>query len=440
MTVLVVGVILFIPIGRYSLPFDLPFQLETYRIIVAVVLAAWLLALLTDSNVHLRRSPFDGPIAVVVAATLGSVVVNTSRVVPLESAVLKSVTFFLSFILTYYFIVSVVRSKRTLETVTKFLVVSTAIVAVAAIGEQRTDFNAFDHVSTVVPILQFEGQLGDEAELRYGYVRAIASAEHPIALGVLFAIVLPIAVALAASVSRGFWIPTGLIMLGVLSSASRTAVIVAFVTAAVFLWIKPRDVVRALPLAAPAALLVMIAVPSSINSLVDAFTPEGGLVAQATAIAPESDPLLAGGRVRQIGPTLELASQTPLLGQGFGTRQTGVDNPLRNAPILDNQWLALLLEIGLVGVLGWVLLFVVSVRRLARFARSDLGSDSDRWLAAGFAASVTGFGFGMLTYDAFAFTQVTFVLWVILALSAVLLLRFQDEGEMPRRSTAPRRS
>ena len=42
----------------------------------------------------------------------------------------------------------------------------------------------------------------------------------------------------------------------------------------------------------------------------------------------------------------------PLLGQGLGTRQTGADNPLRNAPILDNQWLGTFLDIGLLGSLG----------------------------------------------------------------------------------------
>ena len=45
----------------------------------------------------------------------------------------------------------------------------------------------------------------------------------------------------------------------------------------------------------------------------------------------------------------------------------------------------------------------------------------DDWLFAGLAASVASFAIGMLTFDAFSFTQVTFLFWVILGLSAALL-------------------
>ena len=109
----------------------------------------------------------------------------------------------------------------------------------------------------------------------------------------------------------------------------------------------------------------------------------------------------------------------PILGQGLGTRQTGEDNPLRNAPILDNQWLGLFLDVGLVGLFGWIWLIVRSVRRLGRVARTR--GSPEGMLAAAFAASITGFAVAMLTYDALAFVQAAFVFWVILALSAVLV-------------------
>ena len=45
----------------------------------------------------------------------------------------------------------------------------------------------------------------------------------------------------------------------------------------------------------------------------------------------------------------------------------------------------------------------------------------DDWLFAALAASVTSFAVGMFTFDAFSFTQVTFIFWVFLGLSAALL-------------------
>jgi predicted membrane channel-forming protein YqfA (hemolysin III family) len=58
---------------------------------------------------------------------------------------------------------------------------------------------------------------------------------------------------------------------------------------------------------------------------------------------------------------------------------------------------------------------------MSRSARED---DSERsWLYVGLAASIAAFGTGMATFDAFSFTQVTFVFFILLALASVLLSR-----------------
>ena len=43
-------VILFIPIRRYTLPANLPFQLEPYRVFVALLVLGWLASLLVDAR------------------------------------------------------------------------------------------------------------------------------------------------------------------------------------------------------------------------------------------------------------------------------------------------------------------------------------------------------------------------------------------------------
>ena len=152
----VVVVVLFVPIGRYSIPVNLPFDLEPYRLVVALVLTCWAAALLVDPNVRVRRTPFDIPIGIIVVAVFGSVVVNPGRVVPLQAAVLKALTFFVSFVLMYYLFVSVVRTRHTVETMTKLLVSGTALVAALAIVEQRTGINAFDRLAGLLPF-RFNG-------------------------------------------------------------------------------------------------------------------------------------------------------------------------------------------------------------------------------------------------------------------------------------------
>lgn len=414
----VLAVVLFVPIGRFSFPADLPFDLELYRVVIAIVLFGWGLSLLVDESVSVRRTPLDVPVLIIVTAVLGSVVVNFHRVSALESAVLKSITFFLSYVLMYYFLVSTIRTRSAIELTTKLLVVGASVVAFFAMIEQRTHWNIFDRVSVIFPFLRFD-QFARELE-REGVWRALASSEHPIALGVLFVMVIPIAFSLARSRSRVWWIPTLMLLIGVLATASRTPIL-AFLTAVlVLVWLRPRDVLRLLPLMIPLALVIKIAVPGSIVTVKNAFFPSGGLIEQQSTLSRESDPLLAGGRLRQLGPMLRLGSRTPVLGQGLGTRQTGIENPLRNAPILDNQWLGFFLDIGLVGIVGWTLLIGICIRRLMDASRTRDGPEG--WLAAGYAASLASFAVGMFTYDSMSFTQIAFVFWIIVGLSASFLL------------------
>jgi O-antigen ligase len=196
----------------------------------------------------------------------------------------------------------------------------------------------------------------------------------------------------------------------------------------VFLCLKPIETKRLWPLVVPAVVVVHFAMPGTIGGFKAAFFPEGGIIAQQSRLGPGQDPLLAGGRVRQLRPMLAEASERPLFGEGFGTRVTGFNTPERNAPILDNQWLNNVLEIGFVGLAAWVWLFVGAGRLLIRASRAS-GSGGDSWLFAALAASIISFPVGMLTYDAFGYTQVTFIFWIVLGISTALL---RISGDWPR--------
>ena len=223
---------------------NLPFGLELYRIAVALVLLVWVASLLVDPRVRLRRTPLDAPVALIVAASLGSVAVNFGRVAPLASAVLKGVTLFLSFVILFYFISSVVTSAAGVVVVTKF------IVSGVACRRVLRDHRAADRVQRLrscskrpsVPAIRRV----DRPAIRYGLIRAVGSADHPIALGVLFAMVFPLGLALARSRSRVWWAPTLDDLIGVIATASRTP-IMALVTAGVaLLWLRPRDILPSL--------------------------------------------------------------------------------------------------------------------------------------------------------------------------------------------------
>lgn len=420
-------VVLFVPIKRYRLPASLPFDLELYRVTVALVLAIWLASLLVDPRVRLRRSPFDAPLGLFGLAVIGSVLANPGRAASLGAEVSKSLTFLLSFILVYYLVVSVVGDTRAVLFLTRVTVAGIAVIAAFAILERQTGYNIFFHLQSVFPFLQFQG--GDVEE-RAGRLRVFGSSQHPIALGAAFAVAVPLAVAFAHIGRRVLWLSVAaLLLLGTLATTSRTAVVMLVVIGIVLFVLRKEATKKLIPLAVPALVAAYVITPGAVGSLRDAFFPSGGLIAQQTRLPPNGNPLLAGGRIRLLGPSLEEWRARPILGQGWGTRITGFDNPLRNAPILDNAWLAALLEVGAVGVGALVWLLVRAVRMLGELARSSTGEDG--WLAAGMAASIAAIAFGMFTFDTFSFIQIAFLFWILLGLGAALLSAQREPVSAP---------
>ena len=112
---LIVLVILFVPIKRYTLQAHLPFNLELYRVLVAITAVCWLTSLLIDPRVRARASGFEAPLMLFLFAILLSLVANTTRVSELGSAVVKSVTFFLSFVLVFYIVLSLLPRARDID-------------------------------------------------------------------------------------------------------------------------------------------------------------------------------------------------------------------------------------------------------------------------------------------------------------------------------------
>ncbi len=423
--VVLVLVILFIPIRRYTMPGNLPFQLEPYRVLVALVLAGWGAALLADPRVRLSRSGLDGPVTLVLLAVLGSVAANPDRFAATESTALKALTFFLSFVLVFYLVVSVVRTEAAATVVVKTLVAGGAVLAVLAVLEARTGVTPFTRLDAVLPFLtadpSFSSGLG-----RGGSQRAFGSAEHPIALGAALVMLIPFAVYVARIGSARWYLALVALVVGVLATVSRTGIVMLLVLGVVFLVLRPRETRRLWPLLLPALVATHFAVPGTLGSIKQAFLPEGGLLAQQSATTGDCN---ADGRIADLGPTLAEVGQKPVLGHGFGTRVvTGEES---NACILDNQWLGTLLDLGVVGALAWLWLFLAVLHRLGGAGKHDpspLG-----WLAVAVAASVTAYAVAMLTFDAFSFIQVTFLLFIVLGIGAAILRGLEPAPEAPDR-------
>jgi O-antigen ligase len=195
-----------------------------------------------------------------------------------------------------------------------------------------------------------------------------------------------------------------------------------------FLFLRPRLVRRMWPALLPLLLVVHLAMPGTIGTIKQSFFPQGGLVKEQSA-----NPGYKGsGRLADVGPSLSKLSHDPLFGQGYGTRIT--DGPDTNAQILDDQWLSIVVETGIVGFVAWLWIFGRALRRFGGAARRDRGDRG--WLLAALTSGIAAFMVGMLTFDAFTFTQVTFILFIEIALGVVVVRLKPSEARAGRASAA----
>jgi hypothetical protein len=414
---LTILIILFIPIKRYTLPGGLPINLEVYRVVVALIFVVWLAALLADPQTRLRRSRLDGPIFLFLFAILVSLGANVGRFDAVGGDALKAVSFFLSYVLVFYLVVSVARRRREIDFLARILAGGGAVVAVMALVEAGTNFNVFDHLRTVLPFLQFHA--GEIPQLhRGGSLRAYASAQHPIALGAALCVLLPLAVYQArTSGRRRWWAAAAFMGLALLVTRSRTPIVILGAEVFVYFVLRAQEVKRLLPALVLMLLVAYVAVPGSIGAIKDAFFPKGGLVAQQKYTS------VGSGRLATLGPALDHEFKPhPIVGEGFGTRVTTPDTrvPVPNAPILDDQWLGILVETGVVGTFAVAWLFLRSLRRMGGAAKRDMSARG--WLLAATTASTAGYAVGMFFYDSFEFVQVTFLLFIVLGLGAAAAL------------------
>jgi O-Antigen ligase len=410
-------VVLFIPPRRYEVPAGLPFELDPYRLVVAGLLVVWLLSALSQEEMRLRSSGLVGPLLIFGLAVAGSLAANLHRVSAYETNVVKLLSVLVGYFLVFFLLVNVLRTRQSCESALRVLVLGGAILAVLAIVERKTGWSPFTDLNHYIPFIQPSANDQLDAtgavDVERGF-RAVGSAEHPIALGALLAMLAPIAAALAVVRRQAIWLACLLlIVMGSFASNSRTPVLMLFAWALMFTILRWKDAKRFVPFALVAFAMIHLVMPGALGALRSTFDPSRILAEQSA----RPDSRLAAGRIADLGPSFEEFRQKPVFGYGFGTRiSTG---PEANTRLLDNQWLGTLLDTGLVGVIGfgWLL-----GRYIVRMSSASRSTGEDGIVLAALASAVFAYAVSMFTFDALSFTQVTLVLFVLLAIGSALVL------------------
>ena len=194
-----VAIVWFVPIRVYTLPAPGPVKLEPYRLMVLLLAAALLLGAISGTR-RIRTCGVSGALLTLSASAVVSLAVNyssfTERLLGTEAT--KAATYLLTFPIVFVLVASGVRSRADVERCIKAIVRRRRRRRVRGDRRDAHEYNVFNHLRTVFPFLQDTGERA--TEVRNGALRAEASAQHPIALGVALSLCLPLSLALVTRV------------------------------------------------------------------------------------------------------------------------------------------------------------------------------------------------------------------------------------------------
>ena len=317
-----IGVLWFVPIKLYRLPVDLPFQLEVYRVLIVLLVVGFAIGSLTTKR-EVETLGVGKPLFVMAVAALTSQVINSQAIDSADTGgqSLKSLSMFLSLIVVFLIFASTLDTFREIERMVAVIVLAGVVVAIAALYEGRTNFNVFDHFSSWFP--GFVKNPREVLDIRGGRLRVHASAQHPIALGAAFTMLVPLGMYLYTTAKtqamKALWIGSVIIVAaGAAATISRTTVVMGAAMGVAAFVLRRQALIRLLPVFLVLPILVHAAAPGAIGGLVKSFgSQEGtGFIQSFYTRGGET----GSGRLADIGPGLHLWLQSPIVG-------LGIDNP-----------------------------------------------------------------------------------------------------------------
>jgi O-Antigen ligase len=389
-----------VPFDAATLPVDRPF--------LVAIAGLWVLALAAvrgNGRPRLRGSLLHGAIAFFVITAIVSILIN-SETLALHGELglgVKKVMLLLSFVAVFAIVSSTIRPREARSFI-PLVVGLGCVAAAAAIWEFRTGYNVFyELVGRFVPGGLELPSIATEDDSA-GRIPVLGPTTHPLALTQLLVMIVPFAVVgglYADSRKRRvlYVVATLILLAGVFSTQRKTGPIVLAAGLGTLFLFRPRRLLRAAPAGALLVLAIPLIAPSAIGSVRDQLAPD-----RAVGAVSSRDRL---SDFDAIGPEV---LNHPAVGRGWQTYE-----PERYR-VLDNEYLAILIGNGWVGVAAFVLMLIAALIVCARAIRTDDPERAPPALAA--AAAVVTVAVASATFDTIAFVVVPYAFFFLLGLGA----------------------
>lgn len=221
---------------------------------------------------------------------------------------------------------------------------------------------------------------------RGAFTRASGTSIHPLEHATALSAALPLTIIVAMDKSKRMgllaWAPPAAIALGSILAVSRSALIGFVVAAAASLPALPRRA-RSVAIIGGAAVagIALMAVPGLLTLFLDLFAPSGDASTQS--------------RTDALARLPQFVSESPIYGTGFGTF-------LPRYYIFDDAWAMMLVELGILGLLALLGLFLASIYSATAHTK-NVRDPELRPLGRALAASVLTVGVVFAFFDGLSF-------------------------------------
>ena len=394
------------PFDSTDLPISLPLDATLDRPVLGLIVGIWIVS--ASSLLGVRRLGM-GPVhwAFIIFALLAvlSVLLNyptLERLGQVSVPVKK-----LALLFSYGVLFSVVASSLRPTEVRRLIVYMVWLASITAIGvivEYRTGFNAFySWGEKLLPGVTPPADLGTYDSI--GRKTVVGPTIHPLAAAMMLSLVLPFAVmGLMRTPDRRakvlYAVGAALMIGGAAATQRKTAFIVPVVCLVVLTAYRPKMMLKRLPLGAVLAVGIATVAPGALAGIVDQLRP-----GQVTGVMTTQD------RVSDYDAIRPEVINHPVLGRGYDSYDQ------KRYRILDNQYLTLVVNVGFLGVLGYLGNMLSAFLLAHRCARSY---DPDRmWFGPAAASAIIGLTIGSALLDTLALPQLPYLFCFLAAFATI---------------------
>jgi O-antigen ligase/polysaccharide polymerase Wzy-like membrane protein len=408
-----------VPFDNTNLPIPLPLDATLDRPLLFCLVVLWAVSISTLVGVRrLGVGPVHWAFAAFGAVAVASILLNfeTLNLLGQVGPAVKKLALLFSYGLLFLVAASSLRASE-VPRFTAYMVGLASVMAVGVIVEYRTGFNAFyAWGGSLIPGVTPPEDLGGYDSI--GRLTVVGPGGHPLAAAVMLSLVLPFAiVGVLRSRERRtkllYALAAALMIGGAVATQRKTSFIVPAVALTVLAAYRPRQALRLLPLGVVLAVLIAGLAPGALQGVVDQMKPSA-----LTGVLTTKD------RISDYDAILPEIVSRPLTGRGYESYDQ------KRYRILDNQYLTLAVNVGFLGLLGYLAIMASAFWLAHRCSRSD--DPERRWFGPAAAAAIVGIAIGSALLDTLALPQLPYLFCMIAALTAI------SAGSLPNGRTARR--